>query len=252
MSAGKYQLEFGATDAGYTSTINKVKDSTKSLDSTVAKTGTQFKSTFAQVGKAIKEYDKEMADLKTSTAGAGSSFGSMLKAGAALALGFAAVKMAASAITGTFGTFKDALDLGGELSDLSEQTGVTAGNLLVLQRAFDNSGVGADKVGTSINKMQKVLVEASQGSDEARDKFGRLGLSWSEMATKSPTEQLQILAAAISQLPTPAEKSAAAMERSSRSTAPASSGRSKRKSTPLSRASWPMSVGKSPPTWRTR
>ena len=25
MSAGKYQLEFGATDAGYTSTINKVK-----------------------------------------------------------------------------------------------------------------------------------------------------------------------------------------------------------------------------------
>ena len=177
-------IKFGATDAGFTSTVNKVKDSTKSLDSTVAKTSSSVNASFA----------------------------SMAKAGAALALGFGAIKMAAAAVTGTFGAFRDALDLGGELSDLSEQTGVTAGNLLVLQRAFDNSGVGADKVGTSINKMQKVLVEASQGSDEARDKFGRLGLSWSEMATKSPTEQLQILAAAISQLPTPAEKSAAAME----------------------------------------
>ena len=177
-------IKFGATDAGFTSTVNKVKDSTKSLDSTVAKTSSSVNASFA----------------------------SMAKAGAALALGFGAIKLAAAAVTGTFSTFRDALDLGGELSDLSEQTGVTAGNLLVLQRAFDNSGVGADKVGTSINKMQKVLVEASQGSDEARDKFGRLGLSWSEMQDKSPTEQLQMLAAAISQLPTPAEKSAAAME----------------------------------------
>jgi hypothetical protein len=120
--------------------------------------------------------------------------------------------MAASAITGTFGTFKDALDLGGELSDLSDQTGETAGNLLVLQRAFDNSGVGADKVGTSVNKIQKALVDAAAGSEEAQQKFGNLGLSWSEMATKSPTEQLKMLAKAISGLPTPAERAAASME----------------------------------------
>ena len=136
----------------------------------------------------------------------------MAKAGAALALGFGAIKLAGDAIVGTFGAFKDALDLGGELSDLSDQTGESAGNLLVLQRAFDNSGVGADKVGTSINKMQKTLVDAAAGSEEAREKFGNLGLSWSEMATKSPTEQMKMLAEAISGLPTPAERSAAAME----------------------------------------
>jgi hypothetical protein len=177
-------VKFGATDAGFTSTVNKVKDSTKSLDTTVAKTSSSVNASFA----------------------------SMAKAGAALALGFGAIKMAAAAVTGTFGAFKDALDLGGELSDLSDQTGETSGNLLVLQRAFDNSGVGADKVGTSLNKMQKALVEASQGSDEARDKFSNLGLSWSEMATKSPTEQLKMIAAAISALPTPAERAAASME----------------------------------------
>jgi len=31
-------VKLGATDAGFTSTINKVKDSTKSLDTTVEKT----------------------------------------------------------------------------------------------------------------------------------------------------------------------------------------------------------------------
>ena len=177
-------INFGATDAGFTSTISKVKDSTKSLDSTVEKTSEKVNTSFA----------------------------SMAKAGAALALGFGAIKLAGDAIVGTFGAFKDALDLGGELSDLSDQTGESAGNLLVLQRAFDNSGVGADKVGTSINKMQKTLVDAAAGSEEAREKFGNLGLSWSEMATKSPTEQLQMLAAAISGLPTPAERAAASME----------------------------------------
>ena len=177
-------IKFGATDAGFTSTVNKVKDSTKSLDATVAKTSSSVNASFA----------------------------SMAKAGAALALGFGAIKMAAAAVTGTFGAFKDALDLGGELADLSEQTGETSGKLLVLQRAFDNSGVGADKVGTSINKMQKVLVDAAAGSEEAQEKFNTLGLSWSEMQDKSPTEQLQMLAKAISELPTPAERAAASME----------------------------------------
>jgi len=144
-------VKFSATDAGFTSTVSKVKTSVKSMDDSVAKTASSVQT----------------------------SFGSMVKAGAALALGFGAIKLAANAISGTFSTFKDALDLGGELSDLSDQTGETAGNLLVLQRAFDNSGVGADKVGTSINKIQKALVEASQGSDQAREKFNAIGLSWS-------------------------------------------------------------------------
>jgi len=177
-------VNFGATDAGFTSTISKVKDSTKSLDTTVEKTSEKVNTSFA----------------------------SMAKAGAALALGFGAIKLAGDAIVATFGAFKDALDLGGELSDLSDQTGETAGNLLVLQRAFDNSGVGADKVGTSVNKIQKALVDAAAGSEEAQQKFGNLGLSWSEMATKSPTEQLKMIAAAISALPSPAERAAASME----------------------------------------
>jgi len=198
-------VKFGATDAGFTATVNKVKDSTKSLDTTVAKTSEKVNAGFSSIKKSGES-------VAATSEKVNASFASMVKAGAALALGFGAIKLAASAITGTFGTFKDALDLGGELSDLSDATGETSGNLLVLQRAFDNSGIGADKVGTSLNKMQKVLVDAAAGSEEAQEKFNTLGLSWSEMATKSPTEQLQMLAKAISGLPTPAERAAASME----------------------------------------
>jgi len=198
-------VKLGATDAGFTSTINKVKDSTKSLDTTVAKTSEKVKDSFAGIKKSGES-------VVATSEKVNASFASMVKAGAALALGFGAIKLAASAITGTFSTFRSALDLGGELSDLSDQTGETSGNLLVLQRAFDNSGVGADKVGTSLNKMQKALVDAAAESTEAQEKFSNLGLSWSEMATKSPTEQLKMIAAAISELPTPAKQAAASME----------------------------------------
>jgi hypothetical protein len=177
-------VKFSATDAGFTSTVSKVKTSVKSMDEAVEKTASSVKS----------------------------SFGDMVKAGAALAVGFGAIKVVGAAIAGTFGTFKDALDLGGTLADLADQTGETAGNLLILQRAFENSGLGADQVGTSINKIQKTLVAAAEGSDEAEKKFSKLGLTFSDLEGKSPTEQFKILADAISKLPTPAEKSAAAIE----------------------------------------
>lgn len=177
-------VKFSATDAGFTSTVSKVKQSVKSMDDSVGVAAGSVKS----------------------------SFGDMVKAGAALGLGFGALKLVGDAIAKTFGTFKDALDLGGTLADLSDQTGETAGKLLILQRAFENSGLSADQVGTSINKIQKNLVAAAEGTADAEKKFSKLGLTFSDLEGKTPTEQFKILAAAISKLPTPAEKSAAAIE----------------------------------------
>jgi hypothetical protein len=176
-------VKFSATDSGFTSTVSKVKTSVKSMDDSVGKTATSVKT----------------------------SFGSMVKAGAALAVGFGAIKLAANAIAGTFGTFKDALDLGGEMSDLSARTGETAGNLTLLRRAFDNSGVGAEAVGTSINKLQKFMDDASQGAKVNNDVLSRLGLTMADMAGKTPTEQMAMLAEKLSGVTDNGERSALAM-----------------------------------------
>jgi hypothetical protein len=176
-------VKFSATDAGFTSTVSKVKTSVKSMDDSVAKTASSVKT----------------------------SFGSMLKAGAALAVGFGAIKVAGAAIAGTFGTFKDALDLGGTMKDLSARTGETAGNLMLLNRAFDNSGVGADKVGTSINKLQKFMDDAAQGSEKNNTVLTRLGLTMADMAGKTPTEQMAMLSEKLNGVSDNGERSALAM-----------------------------------------
>lgn len=176
-------VKFSATDSGFTSTVSKVKTSVKSMDDSVAKTASSVKT----------------------------SFGAMVKAGAGLALGFGAIKAAMGAITGSIDTFKDALDLGGTMADLSARTGESAGNLMLLRRAFDNSGVGADKVGTSINKLQKFMDDAAQGSEKNNEVLTRLGLTMGDMAGKTPTEQMAMLADKLNGVSDNGERSALAM-----------------------------------------
>ena len=178
------KVNFAANDAGFTSTVKKVNDSMKGMDDGVKNAASSVKM----------------------------SFGAMVKAGAALAVGFGAIKMAAAAIGNTLGEFKAALDLGGELSDLSARTGETAGNLMLLRRAFDNSGAGADKVGPAINKLQKFMEDAAQGSEKNTEALTRLGLSYDDLKGKTPTEQMEMLAERISTIEDPAQRAAAAIQ----------------------------------------
>jgi hypothetical protein len=178
------KVNIAANDAGFTSTVKKVNDSMNGMDDNVKKASSSVKM----------------------------SFGAMVKAGAALAVGFGAIKMAAAAIGNTLGEFKAALDLGGELSDLSARTGETAGNLMLLRRAFDNSGAGADKVGPAINKLQKFMEDAAQGSEKNTEALTRLGLSYDDLKGKTPTEQMEMLAERISTIEDPAQRAAAAMQ----------------------------------------
>jgi hypothetical protein len=101
--------------------------------------------------------------------------------------------------------------MGGRLEDLSSRTGETAGNLLLLERAFDNSGVGADKVGTSINKLQKFMSDANNGTTKNIEVLDRLGISYSTLAQLTPTQQLKLLAEKISGISSPTERAATAM-----------------------------------------
>lgn len=182
--SNKIEVGISANDAGFTSTIKKVNQSTQTMDDTVKKVAGNVAS----------------------------SFGSMVKAGAGLAIGFGAIKLAGAAVREVFQGFGEALDLGGELSDLSARTGETAGNLTVLQQAFDNAGSSADKVGPSINKMQKFLDDAAQGTQLNIETMGRLGVTMDELKGKTPTEQMQVLAERISAIQDPTERGALAMK----------------------------------------
>jgi hypothetical protein len=177
-------VKFSATDAGFSGTVAKVNNSMKSMDDNARKVSGSVRSSFA----------------------------SMAKAGAALGAGFAAVHVGISAIRGTLDNFQAALDMGGELNDLSTRTGETAGNLMVLRRAFDNAGSSAEKVGPTINKLQKAIVEAAQGNGAAVAAFERLGLNLEELKYAAPIDQMKAVGEALNNVTNPSERAALAMQ----------------------------------------
>lgn len=107
---------------------------------------------------------------------------------------------------------KKALDVGGSLTDLSAQTGASAGDLAVLQQAFTNAGMSADKVGPSIARMRRTIADAASGSAPAAEKLDKLGLSAQALGGMGATGQLKSIGDAIAAIENPTARAAAAMD----------------------------------------
>ena len=110
------------------------------------------------------------------------------------------------------GTFKAALEVGDKLADLSDQTGISAGKLAILQRAFENSGLQADELGKYVNKMQKFIESAGEAGSASAEKLARIGLTAEDLKKLAPDEQFATIAKAIAGISDPGEKAAASME----------------------------------------
>lgn len=124
------------------------------------------------------------------------------------AAGAAAMAGLAVAATGV----RQALDLGGKLSDLATQTGMTAGRILVLQEAFKQAGLGADEVAPSVNKLQRAIVEGGQGVATYARAFESIGLRIQDLQALSPAEQFEKVGQAINSVANPTDRAAAAMQ----------------------------------------
>jgi hypothetical protein len=129
----------------------------------------------------------------------------MVGVAAAGAAAFAALGVAAAGV-------KRALDLGGDLADVADQTGLTTGRVMVLREAFNLAGLGAESLGPTINKMQRSLAEAAQGTGPAADAFARLGLSAGDLVNMSPDQALSAIGSAINGIANPTERAATAMD----------------------------------------
>ena len=187
MEGSAITVKIGAETDGIEKGIRDIQNSLKNLDAGAKNASKGFDMSFGKIGLA---------------AGV---------AGAAVKAGMMAVEAATSAARAVVDGFGDAIDLGGKLNDLSTATGDTAGNLLLMQRAFDNAGAGADKVGPAIAKMQKSIQDASEGSKEAVDSLALMGLTAADLEGKLPSEQMKILAGGISSINDPTQRAAAAM-----------------------------------------
>jgi hypothetical protein len=229
-------VEFGATDTGLEKTLkavqgelNSLKDKVKGgelsmteLESTMKRIGqvTSMEKNIKAIGDQSKGTSAQVKTLGTAAEDTGKKgeigFGKIAVgatlAGAAAKLGSMAIDAAFSVALKTVQSFGDALNMGGRLNDLADRTGIAVDKVLLLERAFQNAGVGADSLGPIINKMQKALVDAEDGTSKAAYAFADLGLSLSKLQSMSPEEQLRTIGKAIADIPDPAKRASTAME----------------------------------------
>jgi hypothetical protein len=234
-------VEFGAKDTGLEATLKTVQAEMSRLETEIKsgelsfnqlstamrdlakadKVSQQLQSIGASAAGASPQVDKlgkdgkEMGDnVKKGSDKGGLSLGELAKAsgvaGAAFAAGMAVFNTAMKGVQAVAASFGEALDLGGRLDDLSIQTGIAAGELLVLERAFQNSGAGADKVSTTISKVASAIVNATSGSGAASASFDRLGLSASELINLPADKQFEKISSALSGVANQTERSALA------------------------------------------
>lgn len=97
------------------------------------------------------------------------------------------------------------------VDDLSKRTGVSTQTLQAYQFAAEQSGVGIETFGRSLQKLGINLGEAQTGNKAAIKSFADLGLSVRELSQLSPQQAFEEVAAAIAQLPNPAQQAAAAV-----------------------------------------
>jgi len=148
----------------------------------------------------------------------GQSLGGATKAmgGLALSAGKAATAIAlagaAAAGAGFTAGLKGAADLGGKMADLSARTGIAAGQLAVMGRAFEDNGVSADKIGGVINKLQKTITDFGNGSKTATKPFETLGIKFEDIAKLDPGAQFELIQSKISAIQSPADRAGVAMQ----------------------------------------
>lgn len=175
----------------------EVSADTTSFSAAMRRTSSMAQATGAKVAKSF--------------AGAAGGLGRMAASATRAAANITAIGVALGAGAFVAG-IKSAADMGGALSDLSARTGISAGQLAVLQRAMEDNGVAGDKVGGIINKLQKQIGDFGYGMASASRPFEALGISFAQISKLSPDRQFALIQQKISAIEDPTQRAAIAMQ----------------------------------------
>jgi hypothetical protein len=126
--------------------------------------------------RAFGEASKQVAAFKNTVVGLVGAWAGVATARAAVAF------------------IKHNMDVADALEDQAEQIGVTVHALGGLQLAAAQTGMSAEKFGTSMGKMQQAMVAVAHGSPEIEAALRAIGLTADELKGKGADEQLGIIA----------------------------------------------------------
>lgn len=161
--------------------------------------GAAYVELYAQDNKLVRGLQAAERRLKAFGAGLTGVGTQLLGVGSVLATPFAAAA-------------KLFADMGSDLVDMSQRTGVSVEALSELGFAAEQSGADMETLEAGLRKMQKVVAEAAGGSKQARDTLNDLGLTVADLKSLSPDDQFKLLADRLGKVEDPAMRAALAMD----------------------------------------
>lgn len=103
-------------------------------------------------------------------------------------------------------------DMGSDMLDMSQRTGVAVEALSELRYAAEQSGSSAEDLEKGLRTMSRNVIEAARGSASARQNLSRLGLTIADLSGLSPDQQFELIADRLSRIQNPANRATMAME----------------------------------------
>jgi hypothetical protein len=129
--------------------------------------------------------------------------GTIIKGGVVAGLGVATVAV--------FKLKQQMSELDG-IAKLSARTGFDPKTIAGFGFAVEQSGGSVESANKALDKFTKNMGEAMNGSGPAKDAIAEMGLSLKDIIKQTPEQQLLTLSQAISELPTEAQRAAAAID----------------------------------------
>ena len=165
----------------------------------------RFIGAMKKVGASVKRVGARVARM-------GMNVGRAVAGAIASAGALTAAFLGVGGVLATFASMRGFIKLGADLDHLKAQTGIAAGELMVLRQSFEDAGVDGDKVGLVINKMQKAIVDARQGVATYTDALAEIGLTVEDLDGKGASKQFEIISQAIAGTEDQATRTATAMD----------------------------------------
>lgn len=149
-------------------------------------------------------------ELNKANEAANSTFTSIGQQAADLALKLAGIATAAGVAFAALA--KHSFEANDALAKQADRLGVTTESLKTLQVAADLAGVSQELLVKSLQKQQKLMVDAADGSQQAADTFRNLGLSVETLINLPADQQFSVIAAALNNVENVTRRNALAMQ----------------------------------------
>ena len=179
------------------------------MASTIGKVRAVFTASTSGLTAGVNAASASMKRLQSDVAGLRSGMGALVAIqGTQLFASF--VSGATAAARSLVGMGAAATEAISQQNDLANRLGLTYGELAGLSHAASMVGVSTDQLGAAMTRAQVTFAKAADGSKQANAALAQLGLSVADLNGLSAEQQFEAIAQAISELPTEAERAAAA------------------------------------------